>query len=382
MEIEYLMSDAGGDISLRDDDLRQPFLVGPARQHSFLTLGNYFSTIRNFILKEDAAQLLEVLGRMRQTTVRRADLARLCLRSEKHGAFYHIASLEIMIDHQPFKLAVTTAVHAAARNCLRREFNLMSLLAGKASTHDLPDVYFYGEQTWQQGESKETFSLMVGEWLDDYHEWHYSLNLQNRKPGICLWDNQAGNHFLTAAEGGELIRQAAGILSRTYDTLSGRQIWPWHHAAGDFIVRCKRGTIDVKLITVRGYDFQDFLATGDIPPQAGLIFFFLHLSIRLRLDRWDGVGELVWMNQPLVRPIIAGFLDGLMARETNGACRGGAATEFLALLQTFTEHELHDLCQPLLHFYRHENGAELAVITANLKEHLGQLHRTIRHYRL
>jgi hypothetical protein len=36
------------------------------------------------------------------------------------------------------------------------------------------------------------------------------------------------------------------ILTACYDPISSRQIFPWHHAAGDFVVRVERERVGVR----------------------------------------------------------------------------------------------------------------------------------------
>jgi len=42
-----------------------------------------------------------------------------------------------------------------------------------------------------------------------------------------------------------------------------------------------------------------------------LLLFFLRLSIRMRLDRMDGVGEIIWADHRAVAGTLEGFLEGL-----------------------------------------------------------------------
>jgi len=72
----------------------------------------------------------------------------------------------------------------------------------------------------------------------------------------------------------------------------------WHHAAG---ISCKEhwGVVDVRLTTARGYEpLVIFIEDQDINPVMALLYFFLDLTVRMRLDRWEGVGEIVWAGIP------------------------------------------------------------------------------------
>jgi len=61
MEIKYLFSSQEGDISLGPEDLARPFLITPSEHHPFLTLEDYFNTIREFVLKDQGKRLVYIL---------------------------------------------------------------------------------------------------------------------------------------------------------------------------------------------------------------------------------------------------------------------------------------------------------------------------------
>ena len=42
-----------------------------------------------------------------------------------------------------------------------------------------------------------------------------------------------------------------------------------------------------------------------------LVIFFIHLSVRMRLDRLDGVGAVAWAPNHCLAPMIDGFFQGL-----------------------------------------------------------------------
>ena len=110
MIIEYLFSSPEGDISLAPEDLARPFLITPSEPHPFLTLGDYFEAIREFLLKDQGKPLLQVLKERlnRETSI--DSIRKILVRSEKHGVLNHLASVEVLVDDKQIKLAVSTAV--------------------------------------------------------------------------------------------------------------------------------------------------------------------------------------------------------------------------------------------------------------------------------
>ena len=83
--IEYRFSSQHGDIHLSPKDLSTPFLIGPSSPHPFLTLGDYFDTITNFILKVNGFDPVKVIQDQSLIKVPLQDLDALLIRSEKHG---------------------------------------------------------------------------------------------------------------------------------------------------------------------------------------------------------------------------------------------------------------------------------------------------------
>jgi hypothetical protein len=72
--------------------------------------------------------------------------------------------------------------------------------------------------------------------------------------------------------------------------------------------------VAVKLITVRNY--APMVAPGSEPDDEkavldNLIDFLVHLSMRMRLDRLDGVAEIGWATDDCLVPMIEGFFQGL-----------------------------------------------------------------------
>ena len=119
MHLRFLLSDPHGDIELSQEDLEQPFLISPEEQHPFLTLADYFGALQNFVLHSGGGLLLTALKKKElQADINLSDISEIIIRSEKHGAFYHIASAEIIGFGENIKFALTSALSESAKTCL------------------------------------------------------------------------------------------------------------------------------------------------------------------------------------------------------------------------------------------------------------------------
>ena len=379
MIIEYLFSSPEGDISLGLEDLARPFLITPSEPHPFLTLGGYFEAIREFLLKDQGKSLVGVLKERlnRETSI--DSIRKILVRSEKHGVLYHLASVEILVDDKQMKLAVSTAVSEKGREWLRNEYETLEFLNNSLGLPYLPNVYFREGVELRAGNRKrETLDMFISEWFEDYHEWHLSMDENDSKQKICIWDLRQGHCYASEEESYEIFRQASRILTLYYDTLSYKQIYPWHHAAGDFIVRTGSTQIDVRLTTTRKYQsIIDYLSEDTVNPMIAIIYFFLHLTVRMRLDRLDGVGDLAWAGDFCVDATTEGFFDALGIMAAEGRYHLGRIEDMLSLLKSFGEEEIFRLFHPLRDWYWEEDPSEFSVIGQNLRSHAKKLYQVI-----
>lgn len=380
MITEYLFSSPQGDISLTPEDLSRPFLVAPLKEHPFLTLRDYFHAIEEFILKDGGKSLGSALKKIRENCFRPTGIERMVIRSEKHGAFHHVASVEIFLHEERIKFAVNTALSEEGRERLAREFGLLRSLNDSLKLPYLPEVHQMGEviQRAESGEV-EILAMLLGEWFEDYHEWHFSVDGGRGHQKLCIWDLLDGHRFATLEEAYQIFHEASKIVTLYYDTETSRQIYPWHHGAGDFVVSAGEGRITLRLTTVRGYrSMMDRLADDPPGPMTALLYFFLNLTLRMRLDRLDGVGKTVWADDFAAAAATEGFFQALGIMEAQGRIESGLAGKLLSLLQSFSEEEFGKLLEPLLVLYQEDDPTDLAVILANRKRHVTLLSRVLQ----
>lgn len=392
MEIKYLFSSPEGDISLEPvedpvfggEDLARPFLLTPSEPHPFLTLGDYFESLKEFILKDHGESLVCVLRELLNREIDLGNIRKMLIRSEKHGVLYHLASVEILIDDKRIKLSVSTAVSETGKAWLKDEYEMLISLNASLKLPYLPNVYFKGEVAAPAGKKRtETLAMFLGEWFEDYHEWHLSMDENDGKQKICIWDLRQGHRYASEKESYEIFRQASRILTLYYDTLSYKQIYPWHHAAGDFIVRTRNTKIDVRLTTARKYQsIMDYFSEETVNPMIAVVYFFLNLTVRMRLDKLDGVGKTVWAGDFCVNAITEGFFDAIKVMEAEGGYPLGRAEDLCSLLKSFGEEEIQNLFNPLHNWYQEGDPADFSVIQANLRSHVNLLCHALQDFRL
>jgi hypothetical protein len=384
MKIQYLFSSPDGDITLTTEDLARPFLITPTESHPVLTLGDYFGSIEAFLLKDPAKPLYSILEERfnKQTDIN--GVQEILIRSEKHGALYHPASIEVLVEGKQLKIAVSTAVSERGKLWMAREYEILKHLNRSYKLPYLPNVYTKGEVECKADENRhETLIMTLAEWFEGYHEWHLSIDEKDSSQKICIWDLENGNRYASQDEAFEIFRQASKILTLYYDTNSFNQIYPWHHAAGDFIVGTRNGSIDVKLTTARRYEsIMNSFSDDSVNPIIAMIYFFLNLTVRIQLDKLDGVGATVWAGDFSAGAATAGFFEALMIMETEGRYDLGKVEDLLSLFQSFNEEELEGLFQSLLILYNKDDPEDLTVIQENLGYHINLLYQTLRDFRL
>ena len=366
-----------------------------------ITYGDYFSAVYSFLEKNKFEILISALSKSmnRQIIPEEIEEIRVCL--IKHGEFYHPSLIEAILDKHSYKFVLNVAISAAGRDCIEREYNCLKRLGNDFSFSSIPEAYGYGEARVK--ESGHTMSMFLGEWFEGFNEFHISIDKTDNKHKILVWDSEKGNYFLSPDNTLELYSQAAMILTGYYNIETFEQIFPWHHAAGDFVIRLtpppcpppsrgrvsegvKKGNshiIELKLITVRQYApmfaKQDDENTGrDVEMiLEALLVFLLNLLIRMRLDRIDGIGDIVWSDDIAVKGALKGFFQGLRWEYPTGLSSDSFDAYFHDyLLSSCTEKDLHDLSLSIVNSYN-PLAPEIPVIRQNIKKHAEVLFEAI-----
>ena len=384
MHFQFLLSDSRGDIELSPEDLEQPFLISPDERHSFLTLADYFGALQQFIMLDDGNLLCSTLIKQgQQTDISLSDISGVIIRSEKHGAFYHIASVEITGLQKIIKFAVTTALSESARTSLDEEYVILKQLSG-INPDFIQKIYCKKSVQWKTEPDSEDFLMVLGEWFDNYHEWHAGDDPESGSRKIQLWDYKNGYRFLSDEESCELLRQAAYILTYYYDQTTFRQIYPWHHGAGDFVFAAESADkISVKLITARQYEpLVHFDHVEEADRLVAAIQFLLNLTLRIRLDRIDGVEEPALLGAFAVQAAVSGFWAGLVATQAEDRLMIGPVAEFLEIMRSFDAQEIYEMYDSLLEIYAEEDQNDFRLIQEKLADHAEELHEALQKFSL
>ncbi|OEU59905.1 MAG: hypothetical protein BAW33_00900 [Desulfobacterales bacterium C00003104] len=346
-----------------------------------LTYGIYLRLIKKFIARDSYRLLIEAVSTRADRTIRLKDIDEIVIRSEKHGSVYHVARIDVVVEGNAIRFAANVAFSAEGKRCMDRELGVLRHLRSRYPFSFLPHLYFAGKEEYRTEKSAgETALISLGKWFAGYHEFHLSEDETGPGQNLIVWDYDNGFKSLSDKQGREIYRQAAKILSLYYDIDTFGQIYPWHHASGDFIVRADPcdGATDIKLITVRGYaPLIDFSTHNQSNRLAALLHFFSGLSIRMRLDRFDGTGEIAWADDRYVDGIMEGFFDALKIKENAGEYGQSKAGEFIEILRSLNADDWTDVLIESLDIYN-ENDPHLPVILHHLSDHAKMLRSAVQ----
>jgi len=283
---------------------------GSARQDREITIGDYFSAVCRFLSRNEVSILISGLEAVFQNPVSYEHIHQISAFLEKHGAFYRPLKIRIdLTDTQTCFFVLNGAVGNPGLSLIEKEVSLLSKLNKSFPKQYLPLVFGWDILNTPKGR----IGFFLGEWFQDYKEFHVTAG--NHQWQIAIWESDGSCRYLPEKSFLPVYQEAAWILTHYYNIETFEQIYPWHHAAGDFIVRAADGQFQVRLITVRGYSpLTEFGADetekkNQILPS--LLVFFFNLSLRMRMDRLDGTGEAVMMGDEVITATVDGFLDAL-----------------------------------------------------------------------
>jgi hypothetical protein len=337
------------------------------REDISVSYGEYFYAVRKFLDNQGRKPLIDAINRQSPGKVEYSELQKIDIFLEKHGEYYHPARVAVRLDHRRLAFVVNVAISEAGKACSKNDYKNIKKLNDDLPYSFLPAVYCRGEVA--TGANPLKMGLFLGQWLKGYHEFHLS-----RKPGascdqIVVWHPAKGAVSLAADQALSIFRQAAMILTAYYNPATFEQIFAWHHAAGDFVVKQENGRVDVKLVTVRKYAplFAGVEADTETIFQT-LLLFLLNLSIRMRLDRLDGVGQIVWAGTQSVQGTLLGFLDGLALQARHQLIPDQFAQYAREYIKALSKTDLHDLLTAIVGRF-HPQMPELDLIRNQLSSH-------------
>lgn len=337
------------------------------REDISASYGEYFWAVREFLDNQRCKPLIDAINRQSLRQVDCSDLEEIYIFLEKHGEYYHPARVKVQLDNRHLAFVVNVAISGAGRACIQNDYNNIKKLNDCLPYSFLPAVFHRSEVAI--GANPLKMGLFLGQWLEGYHEFHLS-----RKPGassdqMVVWDPAKGAIPLAADQSLSIYRQAAMILTAYYNPATFEQIFAWHHAAGDFVVKQENGRIDVKLVTVRKYaPLFAGVATDTETIFQTLLLFLMNMSIRMRLDRCDGVGRIVWAESPTVQGTLLGFLDGLALQARHQLIPEQLAQYAREYIKALSKTDLHDLLTAIVGRF-HPQMPKLDLIRNQLSSH-------------
>ncbi len=357
---------------------------GRKRDETAIKQGDYFLAVRRFFERDDFDLVTRALNRrLPKKKVKPGDIREIRIFLAKHGAFYHPARVEVSAGQQSAVFVLNVAVSETGVRTIQEEYRNLKRLNDEFALSFIPRVYGFGEVN---GAANRKIPIFLGDWLEGYHEFHISGDPSGHDGNILLWEGGETRSFLSSAQQAEIYRQAAKILTYYYNVESFEQIFGWHHAAGDFIVRIDNTVVDLKLIAVRRY--APLLKNPGHPENDGadpemilqaLLLFFFNLSLRMRLDRIDGVGDIVWAGRPAVAATLAGFFEGLALKPRMPSLPDTVDRCFAYFLSVCSREDINDLCRSVADAFD-RRAPETAIVRQNLDEHVASLGRTIEQY--
>ena len=369
-----------GDIQVNAENGAIPLPAGPREEstESDLRYGPYLEAVCALVVRKNCEKILEALALRLGRVVDLKEIQWLEIRTEKHGSLYHVARADVKVAGDILSFAVNVAVSEEAKSQLGKDFRLLKRLAHRYRLPYLPQAYFKGAERYREGgKTTRWLHAFVAEWFRGYHEFHLHREQPEDSYRLVLWDLDRGFRSLSADQELKLYRQAARILTLYYNWNNFRQIFPWHHAAGDFVLKEEGEKVDVRLVTVRDYapvvDFRTGKREGKL---LALILFFLHLTIQMRLDRLDGIGDVVWADDDCLEGVVAGFFEGLRQGDVRSRRGMPSVPEIQNLLRRFTNDEWMQLLVELLGTYKFSRE-EFSLIQEYWHAHLDKLQQVL-----
>ncbi|MBF0100275.1 MAG: hypothetical protein HQK77_05135 [Desulfobacterales bacterium] len=355
------------------------------------TYGDYFLAITQCLQKKNFSDLLDALYISTMIRFTLDAIHHIDIYLEKHGRLYHPARVKLIVTGHEMTFALNVACSSETIQCLKQEYEVLKQLMNQrailSKKKDLPCVYWQSDHFLH-----ETYpiSMFLAEWFDGYHEFHMSNPLfpspqpspnegegvkdaenLNTKP-ILVWDTINGNVVLNSDQVLDMYRQCAYILTMYYHIDTCSQIYPWHHAAGDFVIKIlDTSTVSVKLITARNYGpiLSCATITNDIRIEA-LLFFLINLSIRMRLDRINGIEDIDWADNDALKGTIQGFFDALIDKQTEIHSLELTIQDIKNFFLSCCDvNYLYEMTTDILNSY-HPNAPDIAVIKKHMHAHL------------
>ncbi|HAR95758.1 MAG TPA: hypothetical protein DCR97_07330 [Deltaproteobacteria bacterium] len=370
MNISYCFASAKGDILIDEAVLDRKFSTGPSRFHEFLTLRDFFDCVKGLLVANEGAAIRGMLSQVLDRPVKIDEIEGIVIRYEKYGTLYQVCSVHAAIGDSLARICVTVALADVPQQILEQEYALLEQFREDSNLGYLPRVYRKDWAEASRAGQSEKFLVVFSEWFEGYDEWHFQSHEGVTK--AFVWDMRNGYRYLSEEQTFDLICQASRILTLYYDVETGRRIMPWHHGAGDFVVNVSETGLDVKLITVRGYEPIN-CPGGEKDPLRSLCIFCLETLTRMRIDKWEGMEESTWADPFVVEAAMKGFIQGLKAKETEHALEGLSVAQVIEELRSFPEDRMKSVIKEGFVDLEGYKSPDYVLISWNLERHMSQI---------
>ncbi len=293
-----------------------------------VTYGQYMGSVARLLSENSFMVLRKLLKKQLKPTPKLEAASNIELIAEKHGALYSVLRLRIRFADDERSFAVNCAFSPDRQAFLKVEAKLLANLHARFGLPYLPLPFVSAKAP--------ELMLLIAEWFENHCEFHLSLDASGA-PAISVWRQSGEPRFLDAEKTVELYAQASKILTLYLDSRTFSQIYPWHHAAGDFVVDESQDPLSLRLITVRGYRPLLARKSDCRDKMLGALHFFVNLAIRMRIDRLDGTGELAWAGPQCLPGVIRGFVEAWETKRDNAHLP--KAREIFSLFLDFSPDE-------------------------------------------
>ncbi|MEW6350641.1 MAG: hypothetical protein AB1646_16390 [Thermodesulfobacteriota bacterium] len=339
------------------------------------TYSDYFHAIRA-VLEAHREELLQALSA--KTGCEEDSIAQIDIVSEKHGSDYHPARIRVRSREANCAFVMNVALTERGKARLGQEFRLLRRFRDCFSRSFLPEVYFEA-QDWEISSDKpHGMCMFMGEWFDEYHEFHLSRGQDGKCDEVAVWDFRRGVRRLSEHERNELYRQTAYVLTYYYNVNTFEEVYPWHHASGDFVLRQVGDAVDVKLVTARQYAPRvEYREDGPEHRVEALWLFLANLTLRNRLDRVDGVGDTALAGEYSVYATLNGFARALDTQSEEGRVSAQLLGEFEAQAREMSPAELARIFAFVVSSYP-EDAPEISLVGEHLIDHVFHVFRGLQ----
>lgn len=342
------------------------------------SIGDYFSAAREFIADNAFHFLTRGLAEITGETVASNDIRRIGISLVKHGACYHPSRVDVTTaSGRSASFALNGAVSTQGKKLIAGEFRNLERLAASIFPPITPKVFGLSKTAHKPPETLDRSDILffLAEWFDGFNEFHITRTGSGYE--VAVWEADGTTTLIPPPDYFDIYGNIAEILTRLYDWETFEQVFPWHHAAGDFVLGKTGESKALRLITVRGYGALMETGTGHDRPEpeeisSALLFFLVNLSLRIRIDRINGTGDYHFIDEGCLGPVIRGIFTGFVKKRLPPAVK----ESFIRLIASMSIEDYLEFCTLITRSYN-PDAPEIPLIMTHLDLHAEHLYRHI-----